>query len=387
MQVLYRHAAVAAGTSPDLVLSQSVLVTNGRIDWMGHDDQAPDPSDETRVVDAGGTTLVPGLVDAHSHFTGPGGSHWVARFDDSTDELLRVAEENGELALRAGTRWFRDVGAPRRDGRALSLRVRDAWQGRRDRPYVRAAGTWIAKTDVLPSTICVEAADADELAIAVEQQIDDGADLVKLYLDGPDADTAPWTVHEVERVTSLAHARGVTVTAHATQLHGARSGVLGGVDCIEHGSRLDEELAAEMARRSTFVVPTLSVLASWLTFADTTTIERFTEPDNRRQIAERIDDAYASVAIAHRAGVSIAAGTDFGGGSVRANQMAWEVEHLVRAGLAPHDALASATWIGGDLLGEPEAGRVRAGGPADFFFVHGNPLDEPAALWRVWKVA
>jgi imidazolonepropionase-like amidohydrolase len=47
--------------------------------------------------------------------------------------------------------------------------------------------------------------------------------------------------------------------------------------------------------------------------------------------------------------------------------------------------LAAATWVGGDLLGEPDAGRIREGGPADFFLVHGNPLEEPSALWRVWQ--
>lgn len=85
-------------------------------------------------------------------------------------------------------------------------------------------------------------------------------------------------------------------------------------------------------------------------------------------------------------GVTIAAGTDFGGG-LRANHLAWELEHLVDAGLEPWRALAAATWIGGNLLGEPEAGRLTVGGPADFFLVHGNPLQDPSSLWRVWRNA
>ncbi len=387
MPTLYRHAAIAHATGPDLVLEQSVLVDGDVIQWLGHDDDASEPGAETDIIDAAGAAIVPGMVDAHSHLTGPGGAQWVTRFDDPTDVLLGVAEDNGESALRAGTRWFRDVGAPRRDDRALSLTVRDAWIGRRDRPYVRAAGTWIAKNDVLPSSICVEAADADALVAAVQQQIDDGADLVKLYLDGPDKDTSPWTAAEIERVTNLAHDQGVAVTAHATVLPGARAGVAGGVDCIEHGSRLDADLVQDMAARGTYVVPTLAVLASWASFGDTTSMERFTDPDNRSTIAERTDVAYESVRLARTAGVKIAAGTDFGGGSARANQMAWEVECLVAAGLEPHEALASATWVGGDLLGEPDAGRVREGGPADFFLVHGNPLSDPSALWRVWRVS
>jgi imidazolonepropionase-like amidohydrolase len=92
------------------------------------------------------------------------------------------------------------------------------------------------------------------------------------------------------------------------------------------------------------------------------------------------------VRLAARAGVLIAAGTDFGGGSLRANQLAWEVECLVEAGLEPWQALAAATRNGGALLQEPDAGVLRDGGPADFFLVHGDPLSDPSALWRVWLV-
>jgi imidazolonepropionase-like amidohydrolase len=126
MRTLYRSAAVAHATGPDLVLDQSVLVDDGVLAWMGPDDEAPDTGVD-RLIDAGGATILPGLVDAHSHSTLPGGSHWIDRIDDSKDELIRVSEENGEIAHRAGIRWFRDVGAPKRDGRALSLTVRDAW--------------------------------------------------------------------------------------------------------------------------------------------------------------------------------------------------------------------------------------------------------------------
>jgi len=386
MSTVYRHAAIADGTSPNLVLDQTLIITDDTIVWMGHDDESPAPAPGSRVIDAGGAALVPGMVDAHSHTTLPGGSHWIARIDDSTAELLAVAEENGRIAVQAGTRWFRDVGSPRRDERALALRVRDSWQGRRDVPYVRAAGTWIAKAGVLPPTIDIEAADADELVAAVAQQIDEGADLVKLYLDGPDRETSPWTAAEVQRATSLAREMGATVTAHATTLPGATAAVHGGVACVEHGSVLDEALAKEMAKRGTYLVPTLGVMASWETFGATTTIDRFTGREGVAALASRKEVAYEGVRLAKAAGVNIAAGTDFGGGSLRANQMAWEVECLVAAGLTPTHALASATWVGGDLLAEPHAGRLVIGGPADFFLVHGNPLEDPSALWRVWRV-
>jgi imidazolonepropionase-like amidohydrolase len=150
---------------------------------------------------------------------------------------------------------------------------------------------------------------------------------------------------------------------------------------------LDADGGAAMAGRGTALVSTLAVFRSWLGFATTTAIERFVVPERRARILDRQARAEESVRLARAAGVAIATGTDFGGGSTRANQLAWEVECLVAAGLEPWEALGAATWRGGDLLGEPEAGVIREGGPADFSLVHGDPLSDPTALWRVWHVA
>jgi imidazolonepropionase-like amidohydrolase len=139
-----------------------------------------------------------------------------------------------------------------------------------------------------------------------------------------------------------------------------------------------------MARQGTALVSTLAVLESWRTFA-TTTQERFASTGGQQRIGERREAARESVRLAHRAGVIIAAGTDAGGGSLRANQLAWEVSALVAAGLDPYDALLAATANGGRVLGERTAGVLREGGPADVVLVHGDPLSDPEALWRVWR--
>jgi imidazolonepropionase-like amidohydrolase len=282
-------------------------------------------------------------------------------------------------------RWARDVGAPERDGRALSLTVRDRWRGRPEYPYVRAAGSWVSRAGTLPDGLAVEVADGDALLAAALRQLDSGADLVKLYLDGPDRAVSPFTAAEVRRVVEAVHARGATVTAHSGLLPGARVAAEAGVDCMEHGFQLDADVAARMAAGGTALVSTLAVLESWRTFAGTTRIPRFASEDGRAAVAARRERAHESVRLAHAAGVLIAAGTDFGGGSLRANQLAWEVQTLVDAGLPPLDALAAATANGGRLLGEPDAGVLREEGPADFVLVHGDPLSDPAALWRVWR--
>jgi imidazolonepropionase-like amidohydrolase len=385
---LYRDAALADGTGPELRLGVSVLVDADRIRWIRPAEDEPDPGPGVEVVDASGSTIVPGLVDSHSHLTLPGGAHWIDRAFDTPDRLLAAAEHNARLLRSAGVRWARDVGSPTGvdpvDGRtrALALGVRDRWAGNRAYPYVRAAGTWVVRTGGLPGGLGVEVEHGADLVAAVTRQLDDGADLVKLYLDGPDRDAAPFTVAEVRAAVELAHGRGARVAAHSGLLPGARVGAEAGVDSLEHGFQLDADTAGIMAANGVAMVSTLSVLESWRTFGRTTTIPRFASP----AIAERRERAHESLRLARDAGVLIAAGTDFGGGSTRANQLAWEVECLVTAGLEPWQALAAATRNGGTLLGEPEAGVLREGGPADLVLVHGDPLSDPAALWRVWLV-
>ena len=390
--VLYRDGALADGREAALRRNVSILVRDGAIAWIRPTGGEEDPGDAS-VVDCAGATYVPGLVDCHSHVTGPGGANWIERFNDPPATLLAVAEHNGRIGLAAGVRWMRDVGSPigvdPDDGRerAMALAVRDRWAGRVDRPYLRAAGSWLFKTGTAPMNGVIEAANGDELLGAAIGQLDAGADLVKLYMDGPDVNVSPWTANEVARVVEAAHGRDARVAAHSGRLNGAQAAVAGGVDSIEHGFDLDATVAAEMAARGTTLVSTLAVMRSWLTFGQTTSMERFAGAAAPAQYAARLEQGEASVRTARAAGVPIATGSDFGGGSLRANQLAWEVTSLVAAGLAPVEALAAATWRGGELLGIADAGVIREGGPADFFLVHGDPLSEPESLWRVWRAA
>jgi imidazolonepropionase-like amidohydrolase len=390
-RTVYRGAALADGTGPELVMDVSLLVDDDRIVSIGPADDEPPAGAE--VVDCSGATVVPGMVDSHSHLTMPGGAHWIDRGYDPPERLVEVAEHNARLQRAAGVRWARDVGSPVGadpvDGRVrgLALGVRDRWAGRREYPYVRAAGTWVSRQGSLPTGLGVEVPDGDGLLAAAMAQLDDGADLVKIYLDGPDPDASPFTADEVRRVVTAAGERGARVAAHSSTLPGARAGAEAGVASLEHGFTLDADVAGIMAANGVALVATLSVLESWRTFSRTTTLPRFTGAESEQRIAERRERAHESVRLAARAGVLIAAGTDFGGGSTRANQLAWEVECLVAAGLEPWQGLAAATRNGGELLGEADAGVLRVGGPADFAVVHGDPLSDPAALWRVWRVA
>src|SRR5438093_3666684 len=200
---LYRGAAVADATGPGLQKDMSVLVAENRILAI-----RPRPDEGilppgVHIIDAGGSTIVPGMVDAHSHVTLPGGSHWIDRGLDPPEELLEVAEHNGNLLGRAGVRWARDVGSPLavdpRDGprRDLSLRVRERWRSDVSRPRIRVAGTWIGHSRVLTRGLAIQAGDGPALLQAASTQLDDGADFLKLYLDGPKKEEAPWSTEDV----------------------------------------------------------------------------------------------------------------------------------------------------------------------------------------------
>jgi imidazolonepropionase-like amidohydrolase len=381
-RTVLHDAALADGSSDSLRLGVSVAIVDGRVEAIGANDEIDQAG--AAVIDAGGAVIVPGLVDCHSHLTMQGGSHWIARGDDPPSVLRQVARENAKRLVQAGVLWARDVGAPMADGRPISLDVREELKGKAGNPYIRVAGTWIGKTGYPDMWVTTDDEGLKDAALA---QLDLGTDLVKIYLDAPGgAKESPFSVTALKAATDAVHARGAKVACHSGYLDGARVAALAGVDSIEHGMELDDDIARTMKKNNVTLTSTLSVFASWETFARTTAIERFTTEEGRRRIANRKEGAYAAVAAARRAGVRIATGSDFGGGSVRAGQLAWEVELLVAAGSTPREALIAATRAGGELLGDDHAGRIEKGMAADLVLVHGDPLSDARALWRVWAV-
>lgn len=387
--VLYRSAALADGRSVSIQRNLSVLVQDGLVAWIRPVD-GEEAAGGATVVDAAGATIIPGLVDAHVHYTGTGGANWIDRFGDPPAVLAAVGEENAALAWHAGVRWARDVGAPivtdPVDGqvRAASLGVRDRLRGRAGFPEIRAAGSWVTRAGTLAGR-SAEARNADELLALAIRQLDQGADLVKLYLGGPDPANPPWSVSEVRRVVNAVHARGARVAAHAGRIPAVRTAIEAGVDTVEHGFELDTATAQRMRALGTILVSTLTVFHSWLSFAATTTIPLYATPASVRRLQAELALAESAIRTARAAGVVIAAGSDAGGGSPRANHVGWEYQALIRAGLPPVEALAAVTWRGGEALAIPDAGVIREGRPARFFLVHGDPLSDPTAIWRVWR--
>src|SRR6188768_698264 len=96
-RTLYRDAALADGQTNELRLGVSILVEDGKVAWIRPSDDEGPAAKGTDTIDASGSTIVPGMVDAHSHLTLPGGAHWIERAADPTDSLLAHAEHNARL--------------------------------------------------------------------------------------------------------------------------------------------------------------------------------------------------------------------------------------------------------------------------------------------------
>src|SRR5512132_3534783 len=215
-RIVLQDAALADGTSGTLRTAVSLAVENGQIAWVRPNDSADTTGAE--VVDAGGATIVPAMVDCHSHLTMQGGSHWIVRGDDPAPVLRQVARDNARRLAHAGVLWSRDVGAPMSDGVPLSIGVRDELKGKPGVPYVRVAGTWIGKTGYPAMWVTVDGAQLTDAALA---QLGLGTDLVKLYMDAPGGGKdSPCEVDDVRAMVAAVHARGASVAAKSGSLTG-----------------------------------------------------------------------------------------------------------------------------------------------------------------------
>ncbi len=362
--VVIRAAALADGTSASSVRDAIVVLRGDRIAYAGPRGGAPDTRG-AEVVDLPALTIVPAMVDCHAHLTGTGGPNAHLALQDPDPVLLERAQTNARLVAKAGVLGVRDVGAvAARSGtalRAMNIAARDALRGASDAPYILAAGSWLAKRDRYVS-FAVQVDSAQELLATAMAQLGAGADLVKIASDSTTGSAPTWSVDELRPVVEAVHARGKKVAAHA-QGNGSRVAAQAGVDTIEHGFVIDATTAALMKGRTTLVT-SLSVAEAF------------------GQLAVAIP----SIGAARAAGVTIATGTDAGGAPPLFGAFAREVELLVQAGLAPFEALASATRNGGAVMGIAGLGTLNAGAPGDLVLIDGDPLSDVAALRNVRAV-
>ncbi|WNV74473.1 amidohydrolase family protein [Geodermatophilus sp. DSM 44513] len=332
--------------------------------WVRDGRFTSDPVPGAETVARGGW-LVPGLVDAHCHVG-------IARGGGHTEDLAAARDQ--ALAERdAGVLALRDCGSPV-DTRALDDDP--------ELPTILRAGRHIARTRRYIPGLAVEV-EPEALVEEVRVQARRGDGWVKLvgdWIDRGVGDLAPeWPADVLTAAIAAAHAEGARVTAHTFGTDALPDLVAAGIDCVEHGTGLTEDLVGEMAARGTAVVPTLVNVANFPGFA-TAGEKRF--PAYASTMRRLYASSGAVVRAAYEAGVPVFAGTDAGGG-IDHGRIADEVRALHAAGIPAEAALAAASWSARSWLGLPG---ITDGAPADVVVYDADPRTDLDTLARPRRI-
>ena len=371
-----------------------VRVGDGRIVAIERVDGRAKPSG---VIDVAGRTILPGLIDAHTHVLSdtersPGfGPPPPLHGEEPRPDALRwfVLAKAARAFLAAGITTVRDVGSP--DDEALTLREAIRL-GLVEGPRILSCARIVSATSPggrIFGTMYEEADGPWEMRRAVRRQLKRGADYIKVMATGArsvereNPEPAQMTGEELAAVVDESHRIGVRVAAHAEGLEGARLAIEAGVDTIEHGLSLHRspELLDRMAEQGIALVPTLS------TFDDLA--ERFRSefaPSLVAQAERQAVEARQTLIAARDAGVTLAMGYDSGPPGANAR----ELVRMVEAGLSASEAIVAATSGSACALGLSDRGAVEVGLVGDLLVVDGDPLAEPGVLGdpaRIWLVA
>jgi imidazolonepropionase-like amidohydrolase len=373
-----------------------ILIEQGKIAQVGSGLAIPAGAN---LIDLQGATLLPGLIDAHTHLLsraqeiGSQNQSYILEIATKSNEY-RVLEgaANARAVLAAGFTAVRDLGSEGSGYADVALR-NGIYSGLVDGPRMQVATRAIAATGgYFPLRISPEAADlprgaqcitgADEARRAVREQIYNGADLIKVYADfldiaSPNTETfnhQTLTVDEMKTIVEEAHKGGHRVAAHAMTREGARNAVDAGVDSIEHGSALDSETLALMAKRGVYLVPTSA--------AQFGSLEAAKGPE-RDALAARFEAFRKELADARQLGVKIATGFDASEAGKQGKDVN-ELLMLVKLGFTPPEVLRAATVVGAELMAMRESiGSLEPGKFADIVAVEGDPLHDISALQHI----
>ncbi|MET1055235.1 MAG: amidohydrolase family protein [Pedobacter sp.] len=344
----------------------------------------------TKIIDMPGMTLLPGLIEGHSHlFLHP---YNEVSWDDqvlkeSRAERTARAVMHAQVTLMAGFTTVRDLGTEGSQYDDAGLKqavIKGIIKGPRMIIATRAIvargsyGPNYKNADLDLPQGAAEVAGLQEMSAEVYRQISRGADVIKLYADyrwGMDGAAAPtFSIEEMALASSIANSSGRLTVAHASTKEGMRRAIMGGISTIEHGEGGDDEIFKLMKAKNVAFCPTLSAGDAILQYKGW---KKGTDPEPARIIAKR-----KSFKSALSNGVTILMGGDVGVFSHGTN--AREMELMVDYGMKPLDVLRSATSVNARVFGYGnQIGTLRKGMLADIIAVDGDPSADIHAVTRV----
>jgi imidazolonepropionase-like amidohydrolase len=383
-----RPARVWDGTSGDTHAGWVVVIQGETIEAVGPADSIKGP-DGARIIDLPGMTLLPGLIDAHTHMLLH--PYNEASWDDQVLKealALRVcrATNHLRLTLLSGFTTIRDLGTEGAGYADVGLKqavLQGIVPGPRMLVVTRAivaTGSYAPKGFAPEFRIpqgAEEADGVDSLIRVVRDQIGKGADWIKVYADtamGGAAVQPSFSVEELARIVETARSVGVQVSAHATSKEGMRRATLAGVATIEHGDGSDIEVFRLMADRGVALCPTLAAFEASAHYRG---YRAGSSPQPPRLLRARENFKQAL-----QAGVTIVNGSDMG--VFAHGDGARELELLVEYGMQPAAALQAATSVAAKVLRlDKRLGIVKPGLMADLIAVEGDPCQDIKALRQV----
>lgn len=335
----------------------------------------------TEVIELKGMTLLPGLIEGHSHiFLHPyNETLWEDQvLKESRAERTARAVNHAKATLMAGFTTIRDLGTEGAyyDDAGLKKTIeKNIIPGPR---MIIATRAIVAKGAYAPKAVdpdlhlpqgAAEVSSPDEMEFQVRDQIGKGADLIKVYADygyGPNKETVPTlTVEEMKRAVLVANASGRTVVAHAQSAKGMMNAINAGVTTIEHGDHATLEVYQLMKERNIALCPTLAALEAYQEYFSG--YKKGIDPETSALLEKR-----RSFQLALSAGVKICMGGDVGVFSHGDN--AREMELMASYGMKPIDVLRSATSVNADVFGYGDRiGRIKKGLYADLIAVQDDP--------------
>jgi len=381
VQVAIRAARLLDVKSGALINNAVVLIEGERISAVGP--SLPIPA-EAKIIDLGDMTLLPGLIDCHTHLLASiaGDDYGAMLLTKSQAYRALEGASNARRTLLAGYTAVRDV---ENEGAGYAdVALRDAInRGLVEGPRMKVATRAIAVVgQYQPVGVSPDLPDfphgaqtisgVEEARRAVREQLGNGADLIKIYADW---NYAAMTVEEISVIVEEAHKAGKMVAAHAISIEGIRNALSGGVDSIEHGDRPDRAVLELMKQKGVWWVPTFS--------RQLERIANEKDDEVRRRRIVRMETKYKMLQTARDLGVKIAAGAD-PASERHHGANAQEIEALTLAGLTNLEAIRAATISGAELLGwQDRIGSLEAGKFADIIAVAGNPLSDIKELQHV----